>query len=88
MIGKIMTAYAKQKGVRLQELRFSVRGEVVTADNTPNMLGLEDRDHIDVRVPSEDDPITRYPILPMMYYTVKMGTKLRKILDAIAVHSQ
>eukprot|EP00392_Amoebophrya_sp_AT5.2_P010701 g10766.t1 len=47
---KLMDAYCQRLGVRVGELRFMVDGERVTAEDTPDALGLNDDDLIDVSV--------------------------------------
>ena len=45
---KLMEAYAARQGVQLRALRFLFDGERIQEGQTPQDLGLEDQDSIDV----------------------------------------
>ena len=46
----IMQAFADRKGVSLEVLRFTIDGTRVNAEDTPEMLEMEDGDQIDVHL--------------------------------------
>ena len=45
---KLMTAYSKKAGVRVQELRFTFNGEAIKEDDTPHALKMKQDDVITV----------------------------------------
>ena len=45
---KLMGAYANRQGVQLRAIRFLFDGERIREDQTPQDIGLEDGDSIDV----------------------------------------
>lgn len=45
---KLMDAYASRQGVQLRQVRFLFDGERIREEQTPQQLGLEDGDSIDV----------------------------------------
>ena len=47
-MGKLMNAFATRQGVNIKTVRFLFDGERIREDQTPQQLGLEDNDSIDV----------------------------------------
>ncbi|CAI9105024.1 OLC1v1003855C1 [Oldenlandia corymbosa var. corymbosa] len=47
-LGKVMVVYCNRMGLRMDALRFTIDGKRVNEQQTPNDVGLEDGDVIDV----------------------------------------
>jgi small ubiquitin-related modifier len=96
---KVFEAYAKQKGVEKQTLRFQFDGEFIQPNHTPKMCEMEDGDMITVmthqtggageegEAGSDETPITiqvKGNDGNEIAFRVKKTTKLSKIFDAYA----
>ena len=51
--GKIFKAYAKKKGIQVQEMRFLFDGNRIHTDSTPKMLEMEDGDEVNAVLEQE-----------------------------------
>lgn len=94
---KVFQAFAAQKGVDLNSLRFTFDGDRLKDTSTPKMYEMEDGDIISVMTDqtggsSEAEPIGEQPITikvksntgDEVAFRVKKTTKLGKIFDAYA----
>ena len=54
-LGKLMLAYCQRQGVSLQAVRFLFDGTRINSDQTPEGLGMEDGDVIDVMMEQAGD---------------------------------
>ncbi|KAJ1399546.1 ubiquitin-related domain-containing protein, partial [Ochromonadaceae sp. CCMP2298] len=97
---KVFDSYAQRRGVAANTLRFMMDGDRLQPNDTPKMLELEENDQIDVVLETigggvgdeeggnlADEPITlkvRDQSGEEMFFKVKKGTSMKKVMQAFA----